>query len=473
MKSWRIVYGTGSAIEEKALQRLYPAVYQYVNGQIACVSADEATESDLKDFNLIFMGTEKSNSFLKGVAQKEYVAEGYTLIIEKSKFNSENQMVLICGEDESGVLYGCADFRHKYLANEKNNHNSGDYFKKLFDEPFTETNVFSAPAVKNRGLWSWGYVVYDYKGYIDNMAELKLNTLTLWNDYPPVNAKEIIEYAHSLGVKVIWGYSWLWDNGDISLDISNLDGYVQGIVDTYEKCYAHLGGDGIYFQTFTETADEYKNGVPIAEAAVDFVNKVSAKILEKYPDLMIQFGLHATSVKNRLSAFENLDKRVSIVWEDCGAFPYAYCPNRISDADETARTTDELMRVTDGDNRFGVVLKGLICLNWPSFVHQEGVFVLGEHSRQFTEAKAEEKKEIWRYVQAYWIRNSEYALNTIRQMCNEKEGKLTVSALVEDGAFCKNIWYPTAIFAEMLWSPDSDVKDIMCNVALRDDVVFA
>lgn len=473
MNSWKIVYGDNTPRERNAFMRLYGDVAKYTK-RISCVSAVKADVSDFDKFNLIFVGTEASNPFLKGLARASYTPEGYTLKIEKSKYNGENQIISICGEDGSGVLYGCADFRHKYLAHEKNNHDHGNYFKKLFDEPFGECEVFSAPAVSERGLWSWGYVVYDYKGYIDNMAELKLNTLTLWNDYPPVNAREIIEYAHGLGIKVIWGYSWLWSNSDNAhVDISDLDGKVQGVVDTYEKCYAPIGGDGIYFQSFTETKEEFNNGVPIAEAAVGFVNKVSARLLEKHPDLRLQFGLHATSVKNRLDAVAKVDKRVSVIWEDCGAFPYAYCPSAIGNAEETAEFTERLMKVNEGDFRFGAVLKGLICLDWPSFTHQEGEFVLGEHGRIFAEKKAEEKREIWRYVQAYWLRNGEYALSAIRQMCKGKDGKLTLSALVEDGAFSKNIWYPVAVFAEMLWSPETDIRDILCDAALRDDAVFA
>lgn len=473
MNSWKIIYGNGTKVEENAFKRLYAGILRHTNN-LSCSSAENADETDFDKFNLIFVGTEDSNPYLKGTAKDEYVPEGYTLKIEKSKFNAENQIISICGEDAPGVLYGCVDFCHDYLAKAKNTHDHACYFKKLFHEPFAETEIFSAPAVSERGLWSWGYVICDYKGYLDNMADLKLNTVTIWNDFPPVNARDIIEYAHGLGIKVIWGYSWLWENSDNALiDLTDLDGKVQGIIDTYEKCYAPLGGDGIYFQSFTETKEEFNGGVPIAEAAVGFVNKVSARLLEKHPDLRLQFGLHATSVKNRLDAVAKLDERVSVIWEDCGAFPYAYCPSAIENADETAEFTDRLMSINGGDYRFGAVLKGLTCLHWPSFVHQEGEFVLGEHGRLLAEQRAGERKELWRYVQAYWIKNASYALATICRMHAARGGKITLSALVEDGAFSKNIWYPVAIFARMLWAPESDISDILCDTALRDDVVFA
>ena len=54
-----------------------------------------------------------------------------------------------------------------------------------------------------------------------------------------------------------------------------------------------------------------------------------------------------------------------------------------------------------------------------------------------------------------------------------KKGELVVSALVEDGMFEENIMYPVALFAEMLWDTDADIRELMSKVALRSDVCFA
>jgi hypothetical protein len=40
--------------------------------------------------------------------------------------------------------------------------------------------------------------------------------------------------------------------------------------------------------------------------------------LEKYPDLDIQFGLHATSILDNYTCLEELDSRITITWEDAG-----------------------------------------------------------------------------------------------------------------------------------------------------------
>jgi hypothetical protein len=39
--------------------------------------------------------------------------------------------------------------------------------------------------------------------------------------------------------------------------------------------------------------------------------------------------------------------------------------------------------------------------------------------------------------------------------------------------FEENIMYPAAIFSEMLWNADADIKELMSEVALRSYVDFA
>lgn len=471
MKSWKIIYGSYGGVQKEALKRLYATVSEY-DIKLSCVSAEKATKSDLEDFNVIFLGTESDNAYLKDCSAPDQ-PEGYRIKVEKSKYNAENSAVYICGADDNGVLYGCVDFAGRYLVHAKNNHNHADYFKKLMTDVMPETDFSSSPSVSDRGLWTWGYVIYDYKKYIDHMVDLKLNTLTVWNDFLPVNAKEIVDYAHSVGVKIIWGFSWLWDVDCDAIDITNLDKYVDDIVDKYENEYAHIGGDGIYFQSFTETNSENNGNLVIAQAVTRFVNNVSEKLYKKYPDLNLQFGLHANSVKNKLEYLKELNPKITTVWENCGAFPFDPIPKNIDTAAETAEFTEKIMSMNTAAGKFGVVLKGLTHLDWNEFYHQEGEFVLGEATENFVCKRTAEKQEVWRYLQAYWIRNADAVLEEVRHMTNERNGKLIVSALAEDGMFEKNIWYPMAMFAEMLWNADKDIKDIMCDTALMPNVVFA
>ena len=41
----------------------------------------------------------------------------------------------------------------------------------------------------------------------------------------------------------------------------------------------------------------------------------------------------------------NVDKRIKIVWEDCGAFPYNYSPALINDYEQTVDFTEKTTRL--------------------------------------------------------------------------------------------------------------------------------
>lgn len=51
----------------------------------------------------------------------------------------------------------------------------------------------SAPKVKTRSIFTWGNPINDDRAYIDNMARLRLNQLIIWNDYAPINAKDVVK----------------------------------------------------------------------------------------------------------------------------------------------------------------------------------------------------------------------------------------------------------------------------------------
>lgn len=89
----------------------------------------------------------------------------------------------------------------------------------------------------------------------------------------------------------------------MGLDLSNqkeIDKCVDDAVEAYENNYAQLDGGGIYFQSFTETSTAESNGVVIAKTVFGMVSRIEKRILDSHPNPEIQFGLHATSVKNRL-----------------------------------------------------------------------------------------------------------------------------------------------------------------------------
>jgi hypothetical protein len=58
-------------------------------------------------------------------------------------------------------------------------------------------------------------------------------------------------------------------------------------------------------------------------------------------------------------------------------------------------------------------------------------------------------------------------------MADSTRGEATITALIEDGMFEENIYFPAALFSEMLWNADGDIKSMINEVALRSYVDFA
>ena len=79
----------------------------------------------------------------------------------------------------------------------------------------------------------------------------------------------------------------------------------------------------------------------------------------------------------------------------------------------------------------------------------------------------------WRYIQAGWIANADKAQEMLREIAKNKNGDFAAFALVEDGMFEENIMYPVALYSEMLWDSEANIKDLMRTVALRSYVNFA
>ena len=444
MKKWKIVYETYC----KAVDQVYATVQSYLGYHLVC---DMVLEEEK---NIIYIGIDPN---LEGYRIKVWPAE------------RENQRIEIQGKDIIHLLYAASDFRNIYLpyARYSNVHSPVYYLHDLFTAPMKEYELVTKPRIKHRGIWTWGYVIYDYKKYIDNMVTLKLNTLIVWNDYLPANIREVIDYAHENGVQIYLGFAWGWDTdckgcGTI-LQTESLKG---AIVETYRSWYEKLDCDGIYFQSFTELGDDHIDGIDVAEAVTKFVNVVGDSLLAIKSDLKLLFGLHATSVKNRLHVIRNVDPRIAIIWEDLGAFPYDYMPCKVEGFEETIELTRAVQNLRESG--FGAVLKGLFCLDWTTFVHQEGQYVLGKADEAFLKRKVEEKKEILRYVQAYWIRNAKYA----HEMMKEFREDDMITVLAEDGMVEEIINYPLALYAQMMWDSNRSLEEILSETALMTDVTF-
>lgn len=482
MRKFLIIYGAYDGLEKRAVEMVSETLSDYVSYAVPAKSAENIEKSQLEEYNVVLIGTLKSNCLLAGLAADGVFkpcaeAEGYSIKVTKSIFNKDAQMIIISGYDEHGTLYGAVDFGAYNIPFAENTHCQRKYFRDIFKEDeFPEYECVSAPKTPNRGLWTWGHVVYDYRGYIKNMVRLKMNTLIIWNDFVPINIDDVISEAHSYGVEVYLGFSWGWNEAredvGLKLDISDsglLEKICTGVVENYKENYMPHNIDGIYFQSFTETDSTSVNGVVIAKCVVDIVNATAKRLYEITPALKLMFGLHANSVKEKLEYIKNTDDRIMIVWEDCGAFPYTYSAYNVENFDEAYSLTEKIATLRGNNDLFGVVLKGMTSLHWPEFEHQTAPFVMGEFSPEFIKKRTEEKKKNWKYAESYWIQNVDYVADIVR-LINKSNPKATITGLVEDGMFESQITMPVAIFGELMWNSEQNTKAMLTKIMLRKDV---
>ncbi|MBE5892258.1 MAG: hypothetical protein E7286_02630 [Lachnospiraceae bacterium] len=466
MKRIALIYGSKeNKIQCKALEILGEFLLEYTEEYPMCFDVEQ--NFDAEKFTCIYIGTKENN---------HYIREHSTVNLNKPEaynISVYNGTVMIEGADDNGVLYGCVDFYNRYLVKREFNQSLRYSVNNPFASPLTDFELTSAPAVSDRGIWTWGHVIYDFKQYIDNMVKLKMNTLIMWNDFAPLNAKQIVEYAHNCGIRVFFGFAWCWDTDCSRFSMDTILDNAEDVVRVYDTQYADVGADGVYFQSFTELNQDAIDGVLIADAVTCFVNYTSSKLFEKYPNLELQFGLHATSVKDKLEYIAATDPRIRIVWENCGTFPfrdYEYTPETYKQTQDFVREIADLRGEND---KFGVVTKGFTGLDWHTFVHADSPVIIGQGSKKFIANRVTRKSKIWSMVQAFWISHAVQAQEMVQTLAEAKQGDLVLCALVEDGVFEENILYPVALYAQMLWNWDEDLLQMMNDVALRSYVDFA
>lgn len=475
-RRWLVIVNNYTGLEKRGADMLYGEITEYFSYVLPVKREIDVTAKDLSENNIILIGEAKSpiicEYIVTGLLKIPADSQGYSIYVGGSLYSREGQSVVIAGRREAGVLNGCADFCARYL---------GDiiwrgkdiWARRTIETPFSlklnPWSVSEAPAVKERAVWTWGHVIYDYRGFFENMARLRLNSIVIWNDVAPINAKEVVEYAHSLGIKVIWGFSWGWGLkcGEIleSYGAEALAQIKAKVIETYEREYKNTGCDGIYFQSFTELSSQSVNGVCVAEAVTELVNDISGTLLEKYPALNLQFGLHATSVTDNLGFIGKVDPRVRIVWENLGAFPYSYHTDDISESEKTLELTEKLLTLRGENERFGAVFKGMLKLDWSEFEHFDAPYILGERSARYITERTAKKERLWKIQTPGWIKNAEYVRRTA-ELIAASGRDVVIQALIEDGMLESKIALPAAIYAQTLWNP-YEKADETVNIAAK------
>jgi hypothetical protein len=404
------------------------------------------------------VGTADSNPVLAGLLGRldRAVPEmpgGYLLHVGPSPWQAGARVIAVAGAEPAGVLHGVAELCA--LLSEGGVPLDVPAARRARVDSLPDMTVASAPAVAHRGLWTWGYVIYDYRRYLDNMARLKMNALTVWNDVAPVNMAEILDYAHDRGIAVHAGFHWGWGIPD--LDLSRAEDRRQiheTVLRTYREQYADLPIDGLYFQTLTEHHDQEIAGRSVASWCCDLVNPIARDLWEIRPDLPIQFGLHATSIGEHFTDLDALDPRLVVTWEDAGALPFAYTPKpgAHEDFDSTLAYAKRLAQWRP-ESTFAMVPKGWMNLRWGTEFENHGPFLCGERDPRYIRDRLRARQPEWDRQNQFWYRHYPLAARFYREILACNPSDMLVTGLVEDGLFEEQIQPSVALFAETLWDP--------------------
>lgn len=472
-RNWKIYYTNYAGVEKRAVELVSREMGTFTvrDPGVYCVHvlAVEKLGGEITG-NAVVIGTyESSPLFAKYIDRAQVQKNGCVVKVMDNPDVPDAQLVLLCGDTAAAVWYAAVLFVDDYMAYAAPVRGGLYMPEEVFMGKLRECCVSSAPKAKTRSVFTWGHPINDFRKCIETLARLKFNQIIVWNDYLPLNAEEFVDYAHSFGIEVIWGFAWGWLPQCDQTDISQLDEIRKNVVHTYKTVYKGKG-DGIYFQSFTELNSETLQGKLIAEVVTDFVNETAAQLFEETPDLLLQFGLHANSVKKHAEHFKRLDPRVQIIWENCGVFPYSHDMNLTTESmAETLAFSDEVIMQRPGVPT-GMVFKGLLKQDWPYFEHQAGPYILGNASPETIKKDMDMFTPMMRFLQSEWMLRGEFAHTLAKELvrCATGELHLCIASHIADTP-----WYPLALCAELLWDPNRSYRSVVAAVSRRRYVVMA
>lgn len=470
----KIIYSNYAGVEKKAIELVNQEV-----GKIVCRDAKVYTihvlplEKDGCEINenVIVIGRFDDNKTVqKYVKEDEIPDNGYVVKVFDNPENEKYKITIVTAREAINVFYGAVDYVDNYLPCAAKNISNGIYSEyNTFDDKTPDYYNTSYPKTEKRSIFTWGQPINDFREYIDNAARCRINQIIIWNDFLPINAKDVVDYAHEYEIELIWGFAWGWSTDCRQVDLDNLDKLKNEIVEKFKNEYTGVG-DGIYFQSFTELGDEKIGDVLIADAVVRLVNDTAAEIYKLSPDIHIQFGLHASSVKKHLSYFENVDERIEIVWEDCGSFSYSYTAQieSIQDFSEVEELTEKIIHLRNM-GKTGLVYKGLMTLDWSHFEYQKGPYILGVNSKELAKEDVDFLTPMWRPFSADWIRFGRFAYNFTKKLNEKGYDKLNMNVAAQ---LAGGIWFPFALLSEILWSTDDSYDSILQRVMKKKCVIM-
>ena len=475
-RDWRVVYGSSEGPEGRALEVLTQAMGPLIlrdphtstshvlplekAGETIPVAASVGERKVRK--NVIYVGTPASNEEIARRLPTDGVPKGGYCV--KALTEGESRVIVLAGDTPSAALWATFDFLDVGIAqmceaSSKKAKGKYVYPSSFFEIPVSEAadyEVVRTPQTPVRSVFAWGHVVDDYRVFFREMARNRFNRVILWNEYPSVNAKAVVECAHSWGIAVYWGFAWGWAYDCKAVKAEDLPALSDRIVGEWRSVWKPLGGDGIYFQSFTEHGTREIGGRSVASLTVELVNSAASRIKAESPDLDIVFGLHCDSVRDDLPDIAKTDSRLEILWENCGGFPYTEWRT-----DDPALFTEKILSLT---GKVGLVWKCQCRIDWSHASHQAGPYLLGEagaellvRDRRVTEPRHFETDEMWRT-------KGKVAWQQLRDIRSGKNQPCELNAVAE---YNPPFTFATVCQGELFWSSSEDWETIAARARRR------
>ena len=474
---WKIVYTSYSEETKRAINLITKEAGRNIirqQGEYCLYVLPCIKEGGELPKNAFFISCyDDSSEIPKYVKREEVPEEGFLVKVVENPNDPEGRFVILTAHKKLELFYAAVSFLDDYIPANPPIQNVNPMPDLMFDEPLPLYSYSEVPDNKTRSIFTWGHSTNDFRLYIENMARLKFNELIIWNDYIPLNMDEIIDYAHSFGMKVILGYSWGWKEiakRATSITAEDIEKVKEQAIREYREDYSVQNCDGIYFQSFTERKDNTVEQGKIAQLVTDMVNDVAEELWKITPDLKLVFGLHATSVRNELDIIEKVNPRIEILWEDCGDFPYNYERDIESEEafEETIEFTKKLLKLRGGKG-VGLAFKGVMMLNWGNFVYQPAPYVMGENSERTGAHDRAIRANGWRIYTSQWVKNGEYAAKMLKCI---NENKLDEIDMCMAGTFDGGIYFPLALCAQMFRKLEDNYDEMVKKVIRRDCISF-
>ena len=474
---WKIIYNNYSGREKKAINLLSKEAGRFLIREEMVYSIyvlpceKEGCEVSK---NAFFIGLyNESETIRKFVAEEEVPEDGFFVKVMRNPADEEGSFVLLTAKNEMQLFYAATSFLDDYIPNYAIRNGGICRTELIFDAPLKECSYSKTPDHKIRSIFTWGHSTNDFRAYIDNMARLRLNELIIWNDHIPVNIEDVVEYAHSYGISVVLGYSWGWrEVGNKATEITDetIENLKKLVIDTYRNNYAPVKCDGIYFQSFTERKEESVNGKLISQLVTDMVNDIAEELWKITPSLRLIFGLHASSVRNRLDEIAGVNPKIEILWEDCGEFPFDYITWVRSEEkfEQTLSFVKQILELRGGKG-VGFAFKGIMMLDWTKKVGQHGRYVMGENAPEIAEHDRRMRSNAWRKFSSDWLANGQYAQRMLKFI---NENQITDTTMCIAGTLDGGIYFPMAMYANMFCDAGNEYSDVVKLVSGMPRVRF-